>query len=184
MVYLGWEKNGASNGGAEKVKKCWKYIVNKFRDIGANNVKWIWCPHEPSTHVSLESWNKISNYWPGEEYVDLMGIDGFNFYPENPERENPVFHSFESLFSDTYKELIKLSDNPIFIMTGSAEFSNNSDISCKADWINDTFDKIKNIYTQISIIGWFHFKFNENANWQINSSKESLQAFLNAINKL
>jgi hypothetical protein len=177
----GGKKNGGPDGGPEKVKQCWKYIVDKFRVIGADNVKWIWCPHEPSTQVSLEDWNKISNYWPGQEYVDLLGIDGFNFYPQNPEREKPILRTFESLFSNTYKEIISLSDKPIFIMTGSAEFSYKSDIYCKSEWINDAFDKIKNVYKRITIVGWFHFKFNGNADWRIDSSEKSLQAFRNNI---
>jgi hypothetical protein len=110
----------------------------------------------------------------------MLGIDGFNFYPENPERENPKFYSFESLFSEMYKQMTSLSNKPIFIMTGTAEFSHDGDISCKADWIRDVFDKIKKQYTQISIVGWFHYKYNENIDWRINSSKESLKAFNNS----
>lgn len=82
------EKNGGSVGGPDKVKKCWIYIVDRFRALGAYNVKWIWCAHEPSDFIVMDDWNSLCNYWPGDEYVDLLGIDGFNFYPENPEREN------------------------------------------------------------------------------------------------
>jgi hypothetical protein len=177
----GGEKNGAENGGPDLIKQCWVYIVNKFRKHEVKNVKWIWCPHEPSAMVSLDDWNHIKNYWPGDDYVDLLGIDGFNFYPENPERENPGFYSFESLFSETYKQITPLSKKPIFIMTGTSEFSRNGDIANKADWINDIFGKIKNVYTQIKIITWFNYRYSETINWKIDSSKESLIAFNSSI---
>jgi hypothetical protein len=171
------KKNGGRDGGPELVKKCWKYLVDRFREQNADNVKWIWCVHEPSSHVSREAWNNIKNYWPGDDYVDMTGIDGFNFYPENPERRNPKFHDFDSLFSKTYKQITSLSCKPVFIMTGTSEFSHEGDISSKAEWIEDAFEKISNDYTQINIICWFHFKYNENINWRIDSSEESLNVF-------
>lgn len=179
----GGEKNGGVEGGPELIKQCWIYIVNKFREQNVENVKWIWCLHEPSVGVSLADWNHIKNYWPGDDYIDLLGIDGFNFYPENPERDNPEFYSFDSLFSEMYKQIISLSNKPIFIITGTAEFSREGNISCKADWINDAFEKIRNVYTHISIVAWFHYKYNENINWKIDSSDGSLNAFNESINK-
>ena len=179
----GGENNGGKDGCPEIVRQCWIYIVNRFRKLKADNVKWIWCPHEPSTHVSMDEWNNIKNYWPGDEYVDLLGIDGFNFYPENPERVNPGFYSFESLFKEIYVRVTSLSNKPIFIMTGTSEFSHEGKISSKSDWINDAFEKIRNIYTQITIICWFHHKYSEKINWRIDSSKESLEAFIAQMSK-
>lgn len=170
-------KNGGLEGGPDKIKRSWIYIVNKFRSLKVDNVKWIWCAHETSDFIPLGEWNKLENYWPGDKYVDLLGLDGFNFYPENPERNNPKFHDFDSLFADIYNEITSLSNKPIMIMTGSSEFSYNGNISCKSDWIDDAFDKINKTYKQIEIVGWFHFRFNERIDWRINSSKESIDAF-------
>jgi mannan endo-1,4-beta-mannosidase len=179
----GGEKNGGIDGGPELIKQCWKYIVKRFRELKVDNVKWIWCPHEPSMHVSRDEWNNIRNYWPGDEYVDLLGIDGFNFYPENPERENPEFFSFESLFSEMYVQIASLSPKPIFIMTGTSEFSREGEISCKSDWINNAFEKIRTIYTQITIVCWFHHKYNEKINWRLDSSEKSIEAFIAQMKK-
>ncbi len=65
-------KNGRENGGPAKVVAVWKYVVDKFREAGADNVKWLWVPHGPSTDLSTEAWNQLSNYWPGDDYVDWI----------------------------------------------------------------------------------------------------------------
>ena len=80
-----------------------------------------------------------------------------------------------------YKQITSLSKNPIFIMTGTSEFSRDGDIANKADWINDAFIKIKNTYMQIEIVLWFNYKYSEKINWRIDSSKESLIAFNGSI---
>jgi mannan endo-1,4-beta-mannosidase len=74
-------KNGQAEGGPEKVVAVWKYVVDRFRKVGADNVKWMWVPHGPSTDRSEEAWNNVSNYWPGDDYVDWIGLDGYNFLP-------------------------------------------------------------------------------------------------------
>jgi hypothetical protein len=175
----GGYKNGGSRGGVDKVKNSWIYIVNKFKKMGANNVKWLWSVHEPSDFIQMGEWNSIENYWPGDEYVDLMGIDGFNFYPENPERVNPMFKDFDSIFNESYKIMESISEKPIMIMTGTSEFNYEGQVICKSDWIADAFTKIHDKYKKIEIVCWIHLKFNEFANWRIDSSKESLDAFNN-----
>lgn len=170
-------KNGASSSGSKIVRDVWIYIVDLFRSLEVENVEWIWCPHEPSYDVSLESWNSIEEYWPGHDYVDLMGIDGFNFYPENPERENPTFLTFDDLFKDTYNRLLKLSDKDIFIMTGCGEFDYKGDIANKPVWLEDAFYKLSTYYSKVKMLFWFNYRFNDKADWRVNSSRESLSIF-------
>lgn len=69
--------------------------------------------HEPSYDVSKERWNNVENYWPGDDYVDCMGIDGFNFFPQHPERNNPVLQNFDDCFEESYYQLSKIEPVPI-----------------------------------------------------------------------
>ena len=77
-------KNGKAEGGPQKVVAVWRYVVDRFKAQGADNVKWLWVPHGPSTDRSTDDWNEVANYWPGGEYVDWIGLDGYNFYPQDP----------------------------------------------------------------------------------------------------
>jgi hypothetical protein len=167
-------KNGREQGGPEKVVDVWRYVVNRFRAVGAYNVKWLWTPHGPSTDRSEEPWNNIENYWPGSDYVDWIGLDGYNFYPKDPWGGVRPYRDFDNNFKELYSACARLGNQPMMIAEfGSGEFEYNG--LSKADWINDAFEKIKNDYPRIKIFTWFHIK--KECDWRVNSSDEALNAF-------
>jgi len=171
-------KNGAANGGPEKVVAVWKYVVDRFNNKGANNVKWLWVPHGPSTDLSTEAWNNVSNYWPGDEYVDWIGLDGYNFYPKDPWGGTRPLRDFDNCFRALYDSCSALGKQPMMI----AEFGTGEFISenfNKAAWITDAFTKIKNEYPRIKIFTWFNI--NKELDWRVNSSPEALEAFRKAM---
>jgi hypothetical protein len=171
-------KNGREKGGPQKVVAVWRYVVDRFRAIGADKVKWIWNPHGPSIDVSEDAWNDIKNYWPGNDYVDWIGMDAYNWYPKDPWGGERPFRDFDNCFRKLYDECVALGDQPIMIAEfATPEFEYEG--KTKADWINDAMNKIKTDYPRIKLFVWFHIK--KELDWRINSSPESLNAFKNAI---
>lgn len=171
-------KNGGPEGGPEKVVEVWKYVVDKFRSVGADNVKWLWVPHGPSTDLSEEAWNNVSNYWPGSDYVDWIGLDAYNFYPEDPWGGVRPLRDFDNCFRTLYDSCAKLGNHPMMIAefgTGEFEFEGFD----KAAWVADAFNKIKTEYTRVKIFTWFNI--NKELDWRVNSSEESLAAFRKAL---
>jgi len=174
----GGNKNGRENGGPEKVVAVWKYVVDKFREAGADNVKWIWNPHGPSVDASEEAWNDIANYWPGDDYVDWIGLDAYNWYPKDPWGGDRPFRDFDNCFKDVYEKCTKLGDQPIMIAEfATAEFEHEG--FTKKDWIEDAMSKMKNDYPRIKMFIWFHI--NKELDWRVNSSDEALEVFKNAM---
>jgi len=51
------------------VREAWKHIVTIFRQEGANNVAFVWTPYTVADTA----------LWPGDEYVDWIGLDVFNY---------------------------------------------------------------------------------------------------------
>jgi len=171
-------KNGKADGGPEKVIEVWRYVVDRFNVKGAKNVKWLWVPHGPSTDRSMEAWNSVSNYWPGDEYVDWIGLDGYNFYPQDPWGGNRPLRDFDNCFRALYDSCSVLGDQPMMIAEfGTGEFQSES--FDKAQWITDAFDKIKTDYPRIRIFTWFNI--NKELDWRANSSPEALAAFRKAM---
>ena len=171
-------KNGGADGGPEKVVAVWKYVVDRFRKIGADNVKWLWVPHGPSTDLSTEPWNNVSNYWPGDEYVDWIGLDGYNFYPKDPWGGTRPLRDFDNCFRALYDSCAVLGDQPMMIAefgTGEFEYEDFD----KATWITDAFSKIKTEYPRLKIFTWFNI--NKELDWRVNSSPEALDAFRKAM---
>jgi beta-mannanase len=171
-------KNGAANGGPEKVKKVWQYVVRRFRAVGATNVLWMWCAHGPTIDVPKEPWNEVSAYWPGADFVDWFSIDGYNWYPKDPWGNVRPYQDFDTAFKDTYDKLLALAHKPISIGEfASGEFT--KDEKNKATWIRETFRKIKTDYPWIKLITWFQIK--KELDWRVNSSPEALAAFKEAL---
>jgi len=69
---------------------AWRRVVDIFRSEGAHNVSWAWItaslPPAPAT------WGKDRNigaYYPGDEYVDWIGVDFYDFGP--PSWLEPIY---------------------------------------------------------------------------------------------
>ena len=63
--------------GPSKYIQAWRRIHDIFVRAGATNVVWVWEPNNES--VPNASWNSFASYYPGDSYVDWVGVDGYNW---------------------------------------------------------------------------------------------------------
>lgn len=61
--------------GPEKYRDAFRHVVNVFRKAGTDNI--IWYFHADAISEPNEPWNFIENYYPGNDYVDWIGISVF-----------------------------------------------------------------------------------------------------------
>ncbi|MEX2237364.1 MAG: glycosyl hydrolase [Dehalococcoidia bacterium] len=54
-----------SGGEAEEYQEYWRHIVDVFREEEVENVKWVWSPGGAADSL---------DYYPGDEYVDMVGL--------------------------------------------------------------------------------------------------------------
>lgn len=54
--------------GAEAYKKLWIYLFDYFKNAGVNNLIWVWTSQN----------NGDTDWYPGDEYVDVIGQDIYN----------------------------------------------------------------------------------------------------------
>ncbi len=157
--------------GPERYIDAYRYIHDFFERVGAKNVIWVWSPNEGNPIG--ESWNEIENYYPGDDYVNWLGMDGYNW---GTSRSWSHWRSFDDIFSDLYRRLSILApDKPIVI----AEFASSEEGGNKAQWINDAFQKIKTAYPRIKVFIWFDII--KETSWAVDSSSASLEAFRKAM---
>ncbi|MEV4626050.1 glycosyl hydrolase [Micromonospora sp. NPDC049523] len=58
---------------------AWRHIVDIFRAEGATNARFVFSVN-PSIFEPAEDWTKnLRGYWPGDDYVDLLGSTMINF---------------------------------------------------------------------------------------------------------
>jgi mannan endo-1,4-beta-mannosidase len=106
-VSFGHEMNGNwYPWGATHVKPAtfiaaWRHIWTVFEQAGARNVIWTWTINRSSTYVS-----SIKEWWPGQKYVDWVGIDGYYWEPGN---------NFTYVFQHTIQQVHSLTRDPILI---------------------------------------------------------------------
>ncbi len=174
--------NPALYDGPERYILVFRHIWTIFNQAGVKNVRWVWCPNNESKPTN--AWNAAVNYYPGDQYVDWIGIDGYNF--GNPWR------SFDATYSNIYMSVTAISHRPVMIgefSCSSIEITNdttnqNMD-SQKAVWITDAFLKIKNRYTTIKAFFWLNVNktgVNEwERDWRVDSGSLSLSAFRQSI---
>ncbi len=154
--------SGVANGNTpEKHNEAYRYIREFFRN--APNVKFGWAPNQVSVPDTAN--NRIDLYYPGDNYVDYVGLDGFNF--------GTPWYSFDSLFGQPLS-LLKRYRKPIFIFSFAAAGG-----SQKATWITDALTTQMQKHPEIK--GWVWFHENKERDWRINSDQESLNAFRRAL---
>ncbi|MBN2057249.1 MAG: hypothetical protein JW782_00415 [Candidatus Saganbacteria bacterium] len=158
--------NGATAEAAEKYKRAWIYIYNVVQDVGAKNIALVWTPN--NTDQPQASWNVIQNYYPGDQYVDWIGMDGYNWGYGN-------WQDFSSTFSTVYTALTALSQKPLMI----SEFASAEQGGDKAGWIDDTYLRIAGDYPRVKIVCWFNI--NKERDWRVDSSASAEAAYKRAI---
>jgi hypothetical protein len=126
LLRWAWEMNGdwfewgGANNGRDPAAyvSAYRRIHRIFADEGAGNVAWVWSPNWNSGPD--ESWNRMERYYPGDAYVDWVGVSGYNFYRESP---STLFRHVVSAYGKR---------KPIIVTeTAAIEHGGRS----KADWI-------------------------------------------------
>lgn len=152
----GYGQNGNT---AEKFKTAWKRIHGIFAAQNATNVKFA----IPFNNVSIPnvSGNRFVDYYPGDAYIDYVGLDGFNF-------GNP-WYTFAQVFDAAVSEASAFN-KPIYILSMASAPGPQ-----KATWIRDGLGE--HIHTYSNVAGWIWFNEDKETDWRVNSDNTSLEAF-------
>ena len=175
-VWIRWahEFNGnwypwsvGQNGKNSKIYvRAFQRVHDRFRKAGAFNVRWIWCANAVS--VPDASWNDPARAYPGDEYVDMISIDGYNFGTATP---GSRWQSLREIYQRPYEELSrKFPSKPMMI----------GEIGCataggdKAAWIRDMDRELRGRFGRIQGVVWFEAA--KEADWRLVSSPQVLAA--------
>jgi len=119
-----------------------------FREVGATNVEWMWSPNYAS-HPN-EDWNSMHNYYPGDAYVDWIGLSGYNWYSW---RDKP-WESFESLYDGVLRDLACRYAKPVIISEIGTVDQDGSG-TAKAAWITNLYARLAD-YPFVRGVVWFN----------------------------
>lgn len=153
-------------------KAVWQYIYGIFQEHEVDNVIWVWNPHDIS--FPDFGWNDAFMYYPGDEYVDIVGLTGYNtgtYYPGEKWRSfiqvyDPIYHPYSAQFG-----------HPLMI----TEFGCSSVGGDKVEWINRMFAQMK-LFPRIKVaIWWSGTDWDSNMNpariYRLDETPATLEAF-------
>jgi hypothetical protein len=156
-----WAEQVNGNGPGDYVA-AWKHVRAVFRKAGATNVRWRWAPNVPYAGSA-----PLSSLYPGDASVDEVGLDGYNWSTLQPWS---TWQSFAQVFEPGLAELTTLSSRPVYVAeVGCPEVGGD-----KAAWITDMWSTLDR-HPEVRGLTWFDLA--KEADWRIDSSPESLQAF-------
>jgi beta-mannanase len=161
--------NGNTSG---QYVAAWRHVHDIFAAVGATNVSWVWCPFvDPG-----DSLTDLSSLYPGDEYVDWTGLDGYN-WGTNPASPRG-WRSFDQLFAGSYEKITTAvaPSKPLMISeVGSSEQGGD-----KSAWIREALTDVPAEYPQVRGLLWFD-KFDDGMDWPIESSATATTAFAEGI---
>jgi beta-mannanase len=164
--------NPSKADGPERFVDAWRHIYKIFDKEGVKNAIWVWCPNED---IHAGSWNNIENYYPGDEYVDWLSMDAYNWGTKG-NFEGTKWRGFSEIFRPIYNTMEKLNkDKPMLV----GEFASTESGGNKAEWIKDAFKQIKNNFPKIK--GFIYFGLYKETDWNLDSSDATLDTFYEAM---
>ncbi len=165
-------KKDAGNTDAN-VAEAFRHIVNIFREENVTNVKWVW-----TTNASNQgSGTTLTGNYPGDDYVDYISIDGYNW---GKCQSWSSWQTFSQVFKKAYNALANI-DKPLFI----AEISSSELGGNKAEWITDMFEHFATDFSRVFAVMWFSQSKEANeGDWALNTSQEAVDAWKAGIAKM
>ncbi len=161
----------------------WQRIYRIFQEEDVDNCIWIFNPHDRQAPPS--DWNNSLAYYPGNEYVQMIGVTGYNngtYYTQWAEE----WREFEDIYDQIWEEYQPHFASFPWIIT---EFASSGIGGDKVEWIEEMFEHIDD-YPNIRIAVWFSFADFDDANggtpartYWLDETPQTLEAFRQGLRK-
>jgi beta-mannanase len=173
--------------GPERFRDAYIHIIDLFRKEDVRNITWCFHVFARSDTGVLKAWNSIENYYPGDNYIDWIGVSIYGTSELGAE-----WDSFVDLLDDTYPALAATSTKkPLAVF----EFGIPEDPSKgnKSEWLKDALQSIESgRYPRIKAISYWDEKWfdcnvlcvpgvNSLVDLRLNSDAKSIEVYRKMI---
>ena len=173
---IGYERDGKLVNSEASYKAAWIKLHDAFTDRCGDDIRFIWAVN----HISIGEGTSIMGGYPGDEYVDLVGIDGYNWGT----KASWGWQDFYAIFQSGLCTLERETTKPILIAeVGSSEAGGD-----KARWIQDL---TANIQARERLRGFvwlndhkYEVQIDGNMDWPIQSSATALKAYAEGTSQM
>lgn len=178
MLRFGHEFNGdwypwslARNGRlGSAYASAFRRVVTRLRAAGARRVQHVWCFNRDSQPA--EPWNDPRAAYPGDDVVDWIGIDGYNF---GTSQSWSRWTAFRDLFASGVALAGELSPRKPIVL---AEMGCSEAGGDKAEWITRMAADLAGM-PSVRAFTWFDIV--KETSWSLTSSDASWLAAIHAL---
>lgn len=177
---------------------AYRHVHDIFVTDGVTNVEWVWAPNRDGaangaqgTDVAQYTFN---TYYPGDSYVDYIGIDGYNW---GNEFSWSNWQDLSQIFGPSYDVFVHSTVNslpkPKIMIAEMSSTENGAPAgTSKASWMTAAYSSwFPYRFPEVENVTWFNQKKPEGANggspiidWRITSTTSSQNAFNGAMQSL
>jgi hypothetical protein len=162
------ENDLATLGTPADYAAAFRHIVSVFRSRGVTNVAFVW--NIMNWTLDPRSGRDPNDYYPGDGYVDIIGVDGYNWYPG---REGAPWQSFEQIFQSS-NHFAVVHDKPWMVVETAAQ-EDPDQPGRKGQWFRDIAATAK-AWPQLKAV--IYFDAMKGYDWQYDSSVSSMQGLV------
>ena len=146
---------------------AFRRIVTVFRSENVTNVAFVWTMM--SWTFNPRSGRPLLDYYPGNAYVDMIGVDSYNWYPGRPGDE---WRTFQDITQPAYDFSVAHSRPLMVVEYGVMEDPNVP--GRKAQWFRDVLATAKRWPNLIALL---YFDKTKRYSWDTDSSGSAATAY-------
>lgn len=173
---FGYEMNGDWFPWCERPEefvKAWQHVWTIFQKEKVTNISWVFSP-SILWDYNNKSIHSIEPYYPGDAYVDIVALDGYNFGDFHTK-----YHKWKSV-EEVFRRSLTILESyhkPIWI----------AETGCPTDprriaWLNELFNLVES-HCCIEAFFWFNENKAGEPDFRIQSDSASLMVFRNWLQK-
>ncbi|MFF0742191.1 glycoside hydrolase family 26 protein [Streptomyces sp. NPDC004111] len=152
-----WYPWGTKKATPAEFTAAWKRTHDLFEKAGARSVIWVWTPNVVNPMPQV----KLKPFWPGEKYVDWVGVIGYYA------KHGPT--TFETLFDPTLRQIRTFTRKPVVIPETASEGGERKPA--------DIEDLFRGVEKRPDVLGFIWFDYDKEADWRISSGPLARRTF-------
>jgi hypothetical protein len=140
--------------GPERFRDAYRHIIQICRDEGAGNVTWVF--HANDGDWPQESWNRLENYYPGDDWIDWLAVSVYGAHTPQDDYWDEFRPGMDSVYA---RVQILALDKPIIL----AEFgvTRGNPLGDQAAWARAALTDLTSLrYPRLIGFSWW------NEHWQ------------------
>lgn len=174
------EASNQANGTDGDFIAAWRKFVTIFRQEGAANVKFVWIMTDFSFSVAASDRRAAARWYPGDDYVDALGADAYNWYTCRPGIKT-AWHSLATII-EGFRQFGRAHPSKELWLTEWASTEDPAQPGRKAAWLQEATELFKQPgYEQFKGLSYFNSGHDSGTyvacKWWVDSSESSLRAF-------